>query len=886
MVLGGRLFDFRDGIFAAVTDAEREPIPIQILGAMTEASWLAVVVLVPWIFDSFGARAFAPWKALTLRALGAAAVLAFVARLVDPDVRARAAGRLRHPVFLAAFAFWVSTSLAVVSSVAFRKSVFGEYFQQGGWLTISALLGLFAVVALDLFRREQVCRLLWALVIGASGVAAYALAQRYGLDPIPWQTALQRPVSTLGNPIFLGGFLTVTLPVALALAARHLARRNWIPAGGFFAAAGLQTWALFLAASRGPWLALAAALWLGALIVSWVSAQRQLRVILTIAGVLGIAVVGLLAIGPEWMSPVRGLPGIGRFVGFARGGSTTSQTRLWVWEGAAGAATDSPLRLLIGHGPDTQQLVIPPHTPKALGTQEGRPVVTRAHNELWDLWVSRGLLGVVTWLVLVSLVVTTALKRFGSVQRKRLWISLAVGTAVGSGAGALFGVGLIPVGAMSGWFLALVVEVVREAFSGRDARAVPWISVGVLTALIAHVLEIQVGIATLASMLVFWVLAGLVVASERWPEVEEAPGRLARDAAGLLIVAGLAAFVVARYAWREPLTIELASSVDSIGEQLAAPVSSVAIAMAGVWVLAVVGLSLGRGPRGSAWMWPLLLLPPAGLTAAGIAGLAQPRADVIFKVARDDLHENRLPREAATLYEAALKRLPREDYYELFLGKALLDAGQLDPAESHLRRAYELSPLEPNTAYAMARYYRTKALQAPSAALRRDFLEQALSYFEQGARRQPFAVELWVDWALTLGELGRGEEGLEKIETLRKSMPDNANLYVFRGQIEGSMGRVDDAEASFEQALKLRPGLRTARRGLAVTRLATGDMTGAAELYVDLARRSPEDAELQAETARALVLAGDREGGLEYARKAAELEARYQALVDALEKAP
>ena len=112
--------------------------------------------------------------------------------------------------------------------------------------------------------------LVGALLAGAAPVAALAVAQNLaGLLELPL-ARMERPASTFGNPVFLGAFLVMVLPAALAATLFERGALRWLGA----VAAGFGLPALLATQSRWAWLGFAVALVAGTLrLVS----ERSLR---------------------------------------------------------------------------------------------------------------------------------------------------------------------------------------------------------------------------------------------------------------------------------------------------------------------------------------------------------------------------------------------------------------------------------------------------------------------------------------------------------------------------------------------------------------------------------------------------------------------------------
>lgn len=142
-------------------------------------------------------------------------------------------------------------------------------------------------LASDLIVSDGKNRLafLWCFAVGTLWAAAYGVLQRYGgvwMLSVPKMT---RVFSTFGNPIFFGVYLTMSLPVLVAVAAtaRFPSPLRTIAS----AAVILSVSALYFTGTRASWLAIAIA---GALYValSDSSARRKIAILATAAAVAAV----------------------------------------------------------------------------------------------------------------------------------------------------------------------------------------------------------------------------------------------------------------------------------------------------------------------------------------------------------------------------------------------------------------------------------------------------------------------------------------------------------------------------------------------------------------------------------------------------------------------
>ena len=125
-----------------------------------------------------------------------------------------------------------------------------------------------------------------ALSLAVLGVSAYAVLQNLGTEIGLPTDRFERPPSTFGNPVFLGAFLVLTVPLCAAEALYATGWRRWAGA----VATGLALPALRATQSRWAWLAFAVAVGVGLLVLAPTARQRRLLFI----GLLGAGVLVLL----------------------------------------------------------------------------------------------------------------------------------------------------------------------------------------------------------------------------------------------------------------------------------------------------------------------------------------------------------------------------------------------------------------------------------------------------------------------------------------------------------------------------------------------------------------------------------------------------------------
>jgi tetratricopeptide (TPR) repeat protein len=537
----------------------------------------------------------------------------------------------RHPWYALGFLVLAVSTSATIASVAPRLSVWGEYGRSQGLYTTWAYIVVFVSILALLRHGDQIERLCTAVLIASLPVSLYAIIQHFGTDPIPWaRDVSQRAASTLGNPIFTAAFLMLTVPLTvyrLVVAQREaLAREDaglqsvlvvgsllnlvlhvgawWLgPTTGSLAAlATVGIWivqalllgqpvlpfvrignynvllatqlaCLLLTQSRGPWLGLGVGL--GFLALLWSVVRGRWTWACGITG-LGTVALGLLIVINLPMTPlpfVRDVPYAGRL---SRLFESSGRVRLKIWEGAVQLLRDRPWRMVIGYGPETMLAVYAPYiSPELSRRHQHNALVSRAHNESFDLLIGTGGIGLGLFLLLLTGLVLCGLQKLGvfaTPGQRRVFL----GFWLGGGLAALLLVRLLddawrlagaalPLGMFGGLFVYLSACGIRGALVGRPARPAPLAAshllvVVLLAALVAHVVEIQFGIAVTATRVYFWTFAAVLVlagqvhsrpsGSDHLPAPHHEPAVLGRQPTlprhprGFVAASGLAGFVL------------------------------------------------------------------------------------------------------------------------------------------------------------------------------------------------------------------------------------------------------------------------------------------------------------------------------------------------------
>ncbi len=459
----------------------------RICDAIIEAGWLAALVVTPLFFNTFSNRVFEPDKLHLLRSIALVMAVAWGIQLLDTGLNLRKGGpglwaRLRAtplvlPTLLLVGSYLLSTALSVVPRISF----FGSYVRMQGTLSFLSYVLIFAAVLTHLRSRAQVDRILHAVILVSLPISIYGIMQQAGLDPLPWGGDVRdRVAANMGNSIFVAAYLIMAVFLTLerlldSLAALFSAEQGSVAdalrAGAYLFILVVQFIAIVYTQSRGPWLGLAAGLYVFAMlgllllarlavgrsrvpaILGWLG--RNVRAAwlgligLTLAGVVFLVLLNVPQ-GPfsSNLCEVRYVKRACTVFSLTEG---TNAVRALIWEGVVDMMLKphSPIqtpdgqpdplnviRPLVGYGPESMWVAYNRFYPPDLAHYESRNASPdRSHNETFDALVRGGFLQFGIQIFLYCSLFYYALRWLGLMQgrgRRNLFVALLIaGGALG-----------------------------------------------------------------------------------------------------------------------------------------------------------------------------------------------------------------------------------------------------------------------------------------------------------------------------------------------------------------------------------------------------------------------------------------------------------------------
>ncbi|MFH1562751.1 MAG: tetratricopeptide repeat protein [Nitrospirota bacterium] len=185
----------------------------EICTKIIEWTLLATIFIVPLYFDTHIRGVFDVCKMTFLRISSLIIICVWLLRII----LTKECKFIRSPLDLPVLAYLLVSIASTICSVDPFTSLVGAYKRHEGLTTTISYVLLFWTATNFLHNNRKLLHWTAYAGIGVGFIASlYALIQRAGLDPISWAADVsKRAVSTFGNPIFLGSYLAMLIPVAL-----------------------------------------------------------------------------------------------------------------------------------------------------------------------------------------------------------------------------------------------------------------------------------------------------------------------------------------------------------------------------------------------------------------------------------------------------------------------------------------------------------------------------------------------------------------------------------------------------------------------------------------------------------------------------------------------
>ncbi|MEW5766313.1 MAG: tetratricopeptide repeat protein [bacterium] len=277
----------------------------------------------------------------------------------------------------------------------------GAFFSEQPWASVEEL-GLFTSYILYFFlivnhiqTLTQMKRLLWAILIPAVMTTLYGIIQAYypTLDPVEWGVTVF--ISTFGNKNFFAGYLVMLMPVVASLILMGRSIESKVLAAVLFI---LMLLCVLYSQTRGVWLgAIAAFLCFAGLSLKLGLLTHYLRKRFVQIGLV-VVLVGVTTL-PPLLAPNYVARMKDTFKSIFQTQTGTNVVRIIMWRGVLSAFKEHPI---IGHGIGTFQLIFPAHRPSEYHHRSVSHNTLHAHNEYLEYLAEEGILGFLSFLVIMG----------------------------------------------------------------------------------------------------------------------------------------------------------------------------------------------------------------------------------------------------------------------------------------------------------------------------------------------------------------------------------------------------------------------------------------------------------------------------------------------------
>jgi hypothetical protein len=743
-----------------------------------QACLLIAVAALPAWSNPYSGYSFESDKSWLLILLAVAGLAASIIGCAIPlrDARTRPRSRASWPTALALLALIVLTVLTASASIQPAWAWWGSPHRAwGGWLQL-ALIAMAGIVALAFRSSESRRRLAQVIILSSIPVVLFGIWQGLtGPTLMLWDIGqTTRPTSTLANPLFLGSYLMLAGAFTAVELIHQWQGRRGAGRRGVMAVAALgivlllQGLILIWTHSRGAWLGVAG----GVLFAAFAGCLRRGRVlaaILIASSLLALLVsIPTLIVLVQTDTPVGHAP-IGHV--FDPTGSGRQRLEIWSQLGEYLLEGHIPLsRWIIGHGHDTQGLILP----NQLAYRSApATLLDRAHNAWLDGLLSVGIGGLLLRMILFLAATQAGLRQIGlTVSLPRLLIGAMAGMLAMGLAAQPWSIGfsLTPVaiglGGCAGLVAAIALGARRHGACDAPAADVA-LTLAALGMIFGRWIDLQFGFETQAAGLLTWVALGVLAVPPDEParpvsdpdHRHSNPGQIVAAASGailtgLLLGSGMQAGRESLHSIGATWLVcgilcglwagkrgQAAYPILSLGPMLVAWMVARLAGMLlddhGVWIAvattaaAFVGIALcvylaidAPGPRRRAASRRALCVgvvcaPGAALVAGLIVGdLATQHASQMALIGRLD--------DARSSVQVAIRWGPHDAPAYDILAQIELAENDFGRAARAMEHAWRASPFQTEYGRRQARIYRTWADQVTTLAERQALLGQAV----------------------------------------------------------------------------------------------------------------------------------------------------------------
>lgn len=325
-------------------------------------------------------------------------------------------------IFILIFLLLLSSIASTIFSIHPAQSLWGSFARQEGLYSNIYYLLFFVLLILFLQKNNnqwpKIKHLILTIMLSSFFVSLYGILQYLGLDFLVWENsslALQRVVSTLGQPNFLGHYLIIVIP--LTIFGLFFITKKFLPRFFISILITMQLICLLVTYSRAAWVGFAGGLFIFFILNKNIFFKKYFKFPIII-----YALIILLFIGNNLNLENR----IKSIFNFETG---SNKVRILTWEAAIDKLKNTEgTRLLLGHGPDTQQSIFAHYYQPEWGIYETVNVYPdRAHNIILDSLLQFGIIYCYISILLYGYIILKSLKflkKRDVANKEKYWLTI------------------------------------------------------------------------------------------------------------------------------------------------------------------------------------------------------------------------------------------------------------------------------------------------------------------------------------------------------------------------------------------------------------------------------------------------------------------------------
>ena len=378
----------------------------RIIDIALEALWLAIIFFVPVFFLRQCHNIFEIPKNILFQILTEFLLFFYIIKIIIFSGNRDRWAKIKS--FWPAFVFILVLGVSTIFSEVKWFSFWGSWERRMGFLAWLHFFIFSLVLLLNLKSKKQVYRILISIIFSSILVVFYGLIQSQGLDIFGWTYdpfAMGRIFSTIGQSNFLGSWLLLVIPVPLILLYRKSFKTKILAIFLFL----LLLYTLFLTKSRGAMVGLIALF--SFLSFAWIWKKNKKLIIIPIFCALFVFCVLFFSQTDIQKSDELSVssPFFARIQSFTNL-KEAGQYRLMHWQASVDLIKQKPI---LGYGIATQRFNFPKYYQPEFAIYEKPNIyLDYAHNDILDILLSAGFLGLIGYLLLVGYVFIRGLKYF------------------------------------------------------------------------------------------------------------------------------------------------------------------------------------------------------------------------------------------------------------------------------------------------------------------------------------------------------------------------------------------------------------------------------------------------------------------------------------------